>query len=224
MFFSDNGCSGELGLFGMNWHQNKSTNYHQWRKAGGWSISQGQCWAAYSNTPLRKYKQYVHEGGIASPFIAHWPKGITEGGRIVSEQIFHLVDIMPTLCDVAGAEYPDEFQGRSVIPAAGISMAPYFNGTIDEPEERTLYWQHLDHSAVRQGNWKLVTLNDRSPSAWELYDLSHDRSETANVAEEHPEVARRLQASWRAWAAEVNALPFPEERGDARPNRPPETQ
>ena len=223
MFFSDNGCSGELGLFGMNWHQNKRSNYNQWRKASGWSISQGQCWATYSNTPLRKYKQYVHEGGIASPFIAHWPQGITDAGRIVSDQVFHLVDIMPTLCELAGTEYPAEFRGHPITPTPGISMAPYWRGSIDEPEERTLYWQHLDHSAVRQGNWKLVTLNDRDTIDWELYDLSLDRSETDNVIEEHPEVARTLKGKWRAWAAEVDVLPFPEERGDAEPNRAPQT-
>jgi arylsulfatase len=221
MFFSDNGCSGELGLFGMNWHQNKSSNYDQWRKASGWSISQGQCWATYSNTPLRKYKQYVHEGGIASPFIAHWPEGITEGGRIVRDQAFHLVDIMPTLCDLAGTEYPDEYQGRRITPSPGISMVPYWKGTAGQPEERTLYWQHLDHSAVRHGNWKLVTLNDRDAVDWELYDLSEDRSETNNAVDQYPEVARRLQAKWRVWAEEVNALPFPEQRGDGEPNRPP---
>ncbi len=110
MFFSGNGCSGELGLFGMNWGQHTRANYAQWRKASGWSVSQGQCWASYSNTPLRKYKQYVHEGGIALPFIAHWPKSIARRGQIVSDQVFHLVDIMPTLCELAGTQYPKEYQ------------------------------------------------------------------------------------------------------------------
>jgi len=224
LFFSDNGCSGELGLFGMNWHRNKSTNYQQWRKKSGWSISQGQCWATYSNTPFRKYKQYVHEGGIASPFIAHWPRGITEGGRIVSDQLFHVLDIMPTLCELAGVEYPTEFQGRSITPTPGISMIPYWSDYVDDPPERTLYWQHLDHSAVRQGNWKLVTLNDRSTTSWELYDLSLDRSETGNVIGEHLDVARMLKDKWRAWAAEANVFPFPEERGDAKPNRAPQAR
>lgn len=222
MFFSDNGCSGELGLFGMNWHQNKSTNYDEWRKKSGWSISQGQCWATYSNTPLRKHKQYVHEGGIASPFIAHWPEGITDAGRIVSDQAFHLIDIMPTLCELAGTQYPNEYQGRQVTPTPGISMLPYWKGSVDQPEERTLFWQHMNHSAVRQGDWKLVTLNDRNSADWELYDLSEDRSETDNLIADHPELARRLEAKWRTWANDVNALPFPEDRGDPKPNRAPQ--
>jgi arylsulfatase len=224
MFFSDNGCSGELGLFGMNWEQYKRTNYAEWRKTGGWSISQGQCWAAYSNTPLRKYKQYVHEGGIASPFIAHWPRGITRGGRIVSNQVFHLVDIMPTLCELAGAQYPEAYQGRPVTPTPGMSMVPYWEGRVGQPEKRTLYWQHMNHAAVRDGDWKLVTLNDRDPSGWELYDLSDDRSETENAIAQHPEVARELAAKWRAWAEDVNALPFPEQRGKPDRNPPPDAR
>ncbi|MCP5109423.1 MAG: sulfatase-like hydrolase/transferase, partial [bacterium] len=91
LFFSDNGCSGELGHFGTNWGKHTRANYHQWRKKGGWSISQGQCWAAYSNTPLRKYKKFVHEGGIASPMIAHWPAGIQQPGRIC-RQMSHLIE------------------------------------------------------------------------------------------------------------------------------------
>ncbi len=212
MFFSDNGCSGETGLFGLNWHKYKRANYQKWRKLGGWSISQGQCWAAYSNTPQRKYKQYVHEGGIASPFIAHWPKGIPHRGRIVNNQIFHLVDIMPTLCEIAGVSYPQEYKGRKVIPTPGISMMPYWKGQVDHPEKRTLYWQHLNHSAIRDGNWKLVTLNDRDKSEWKLYDLSEDRSETDNVIHSHPDIAQKLKDKWLDWAKNVNVLPFPEER------------
>ena len=212
MFFSDNGCSGELGLFGMNWHKHSKASYRQWRKLGGWSISQGQCWATYSNTPLRKYKQYVHEGGIASPFIAHWPKGIGKRGRIVNNQTFHLVDIMPTLCEIAGASYPKEYGGKRVTPTPGINMAPYWEDRVEHPEKRTLYWQHLNHSAVRDGDWKLVTLNDRDRSRWELYNLSEDRSETDNVIAGNPEIAQDLKHKWRVWAEDVNVLPFPEER------------
>ncbi len=224
IFFSDNGCSGELGLFGMNWQKYKRANYAEWRKAGGWSISQGQCWAAYSNTPLRKYKQYVHEGGIASPFIAHWPQGIPQGGRIVSNQVFHLTDIMPTLCELAGTEYPDEYKGRRITPTFGISMVPYWKGKVDKPEKRTLYWQHMNHSAVRDGDWKLVTLNDRDSSAWELYDLSEDRSETENVIAQHPDVVQKLTAKWRNWSEDANVLPFPEKRAKPAQNRPPDTR
>lgn len=212
MFFSDNGCSGELGLYGMNWPDYKRSNYSEWRNEGGWSIAQGQCWANYSNTPFRKYKQYVHEGGISSPFVVHWPAAIKSGGKIVGDQSFHLVDIMPTLCDLAEAEYPSSHKGKTVKPAAGLSMVPYWKGQVADPESRTLYWQHLNHSAVHDGDWKLVSLDDRDSKRWELYDLTSDRSETHDVAIDHPEKVAQLKKKWNAWAEESNVFPFPESR------------
>ena len=224
MFFSDNGCSGELDLFGMNWPEHTRSNYSQWRTAGGWSISQGQCWAHLSNTPLRKYKQYVHEGGIASPFVVHWPDGIERTNEIEDEETFHLIDVMPTICELTGAEYPKEHNGRAINPAPGTSMVPYWQGDVRAPNARTLFWQHLNHSAVRRGDWKLVTLDDRDTDSWELYDLSADRSETENVIGEHPRIAEELRTAWQAWAAELNVVPFPETRGDSHPNRIPVPQ
>ena len=215
LFFSDNGCSGELGPFGMNWRKYAAANYAKWRKAGGWSISQGQCWASYSNTPLRKYKIFVHEGGIASPFIAHWPAGIKKQGRTFGDQMFHLIDVMPTLCELAGAKYPETFEGRKITPAQGISMVPFLTGAgaDAEPGQRTLYWQHENHAAIREGDWKLVTLNDRDEKAWELYNLADDRSESQDLVKERPAIAERLAKEWRRWAEEVHAIPFPEKRG-----------
>lgn len=221
MFFSDNGCSGELDLFGMNWPEHTRANYAQWRDKGGWSVSQGQCWAHLSNTPLRKYKQYVHEGGVSSPFVVHWPEGIQRKNAIDDRQAFHLIDVTPTVCDLTGAEYPAEHNGRKIKPAPGISMVPYWKDQVAEPEARTLYWQHLNHSAVRRGDWKLVTLDDRDPGSWELYDFTNDRSETENVIGEHPQVANQLRAAWREWAEDSNVLPFPETRGESQPNRIP---
>ncbi|MCK5171741.1 MAG: hypothetical protein KAR47_00005, partial [Planctomycetes bacterium] len=138
--------------------------------------------------------------------------GISGRGQIVGDQIFHLVDIMPTLCEIAGAEYPNEYKGRKITLSPGISMVPYWKGNVDRPENRTLYWQHLNHSAIREGDWKLVTLNDRDRSRWELYDLSGDRSETNDVITDNPEIAQRLKDKWHKWAEDVSALPFPEDR------------
>ena len=228
LFFSDNGCSGEMGEFGLNWGKHTSANYPQWRKAGGWSVSQGQCWASYSNAPLRKYKKFVHEGGIASPFIAHWPAGIRAAGRIVNGQAFHLIDVMPTLCELAGATYPKEHEGRQITPARGTSMVPFLTRADAPARPRTLYWQHENHAAIREGDWKLVTVNDRDEAAWELYDLREDRGESEDLIRQHPDVAERLRKKWRQWAERANVLPFPEERGPAKgvpwPPRPwPET-
>jgi arylsulfatase len=212
LFFSDNGCSGELDHFGMNWGDYTSGNYRQWRKRGGWSISQGQCWAAYSNTPFRKYKKFVHEGGIASPLIVHWPAKIRRPGSIVRRQMFHLIDVMPTLCEVASAKYPETYRGRKITPAQGISMLPMITGGDADVEPRTLYWQHENHAAVREGNWKLVTSNDRDPEAWELYHLTGDRSESDDLCTQQPDVVRRLKSKWRRWAEQANVVPFPEQR------------
>ena len=222
MFFSDNGCSGETGHFGMNWGKYRSDNYQQWRKASGWSISQGECWASYSNTPFRKYKRFVHEGGIASPFIAHWPAGIaSRGGR--STAAHHLIDIMPTLCELSGATYPTKLDGRDIKPAAGISLVPTFTDPAAKSADRALFWQHENHAAIRRGDWKLVTVMDRDDKAWELYNLSTDRSETDNQIDTHPQVAADLLKQWKAWAARSNVVPFIEQRGTKpEPNRMPQ--
>ena len=216
LFFADNGCSGELGPFGMNWRKYRRANYKQWRKKGGWSISQGQCWASYSNTPLRKYKIFVHEGGTASPFIAHWPAGIGKPGRICGRQIFHLIDVMPTLCDVGGAKYPQTYEGRKITPAQGISMVPFLAGAETEVRARTLYWQHETKAAIREGDWKLVSAYDRDEKAWELYNLAGDRSESQDLIKQHPEIAERLRKKWGRWAEQANVLPYPEKRGRSR--------
>ncbi|MGC6466101.1 MAG: sulfatase-like hydrolase/transferase [Akkermansiaceae bacterium] len=213
LFLSDNGCSGELGLFGMNWGKHREENYGTWKRKSGWSISQGQCWAAFSNTPFRKYKKFTHEGGIATPLIAHWPEGIKNSGRIETRQIGHLIDIMPTLIDVADVKYPKNLKGHTIPPMEGVSLLPLIRSPNAEPvSNRTIYWQHETHAAIRDGDWKLVADNDRSPEGWQLYDLSRDRSETDDLAALHPEKATTLYRKWEAWAKRVNAIPFPEDR------------
>lgn len=213
LFLSDNGCSGELGLFGMNWGKYRSDNYQTWKRKSGWSISQGQCWAAFSNTPFRKYKKFAHEGGIATPFIAHWPAGIERPGRIESNQAFHLIDIMPTLIEIADAKYPELKEGQAIPPMEGVSLLSSIRGTeTPPPADRALYWQHETHAAIREGDWKLVTDNDRSANGWELYDLSRDRSETEDLAGQQPDRVASLYRKWKAWAERINAIPFPELR------------
>jgi arylsulfatase len=196
----------------MNWDNYKIANYQSWKRKSGWSISQVQAWASFSNTPFKKYKKFVHEGGITSPFVAHWPKGIEKPGRIVSSQYFHLIDIMPTLCDLAGAAYPKKYKEKEITPVEGISMSPWFTSTKAEQRERPVFWQHENHSAVRLGEWKLVTLNDRDEKQWALFNLKNDRSESENLVKSKPEIAAKLKKLWKSWANRVNALPFPEKR------------
>ena len=215
LFLSDNGCSGETGDFGMNWGSYLQSNYSSWKKKSGWSISQGACWAAYSNAPFRMYKKFVHEGGIATPLIAHWPKGIANPGRIESEAVVHLVDIFPTLLELSGAAHPTKRNGQPVKSLVGQSFARHLKSSDAATNSRTLYWQHENNSAIRDGDWKLVTFNDRRDDSWELYRIggeNPDRGETRNLASEHPDKAAELKAKWSAWGQSVNALPFPEQR------------
>ena len=124
----------------------------------------------------------------------------------------HLIDIMPTLCELAGATYPTTYRGRKITPTPGLSMAAFLTRADAPIVPRTLYWQHENHAAVRQGDWKLVTSNDRHEEAWELYDLSQDRSESENLLRQRPAIAERLRKSWRQWAQQASVLPFPERR------------
>ncbi|MHC4433322.1 MAG: sulfatase-like hydrolase/transferase, partial [Planctomycetota bacterium] len=144
-------------------------------------IAYGKPWANASNTPFRLYKHWVHEGGISTPLIAHWPAQIRSHGKL-RHQPGHLIDIMATCVDVAGAMYPSVYNGNRITPREGKSLVPAFG---NKPIEReAIYWEHEGNRAVRQGKWKLVS---RHPGGWELYDLEADRTELNNLAGEHPQ-------------------------------------
>jgi len=165
--------------------------------------SYGVGWANASNTPFRLYKHWVHEGGIATPLIAYWPEVITAGGRLVRAP-GHVIDLMATVVDVAGAEYPSERDGHPVIPAEGVSLRPLFEGRpLARPD--ALYWEHEGNRAVRRGAWKAVA---QYGAGWELYDVERDRTETVDLAGEHPGVLRELVRRWEAWAARVGVVPW----------------
>jgi arylsulfatase A-like enzyme len=158
----------------------------------------GQNWATLANTPLRSYKHFTHEGGISSPFVVHWPNGISADRRGKLEgQPAHLIDIMPTVVQLAGAKYPEQFQGNAILPMEGVSLLPAFEG---QPLSRTqpIFWEHEGNKAVRDGRWKLVQ-KWRGP--WELYDLEADRTEQHDLIAENAEIAGRLEKAWNDWAA-----------------------
>jgi arylsulfatase len=165
--------------------------------------SYGLPWANASNTPFRLYKHWVHEGGIATPLIAFWPAVIRKGGGLTHEP-GHLIDLMATCLDAAGAEYPKTIKGREVTPLEGRSLVPVFR-TGKREGHPELYWEHEGNRAVRQGKWKLVA---RHQGPWELYDLEADRTEMKNLAPREPGKVAELAAQWDRWARKVGVQPW----------------
>ncbi|MCA9063141.1 MAG: arylsulfatase [Planctomycetaceae bacterium] len=166
-------------------------------------IAYGRGWANVSNTPFREYKHWVHEGGISTPLIAHWPKGIDRPGRL-ERQPGHLIDIMATCVDLGQADYPADVDGHTITPLEGRSLKAAFDG--GEIERDAIYWEHEGNRAVRQGKWKLVAKDANGP--WELYDIDRDRSEMHNLAAAEPERVQQLSRKWQQWAERSQVLPL----------------
>jgi arylsulfatase A-like enzyme len=202
MFFADNGGCAEEQRAGTQQHyiaypQKRGVKVEVGNRPGLMPggeetfASYGLPWANASNTPFRLYKHWVHEGGIASPFVAHWPKGIPGRDKMTSQPA-HLIDILPTCAELAGAVAPP-VEGRSLVPG-------FRGGTIRRTE--ALYWEHEGNRAVRDGKWKLVS---KHPGNWELYDIDADRCELNDVAAREPERASQMAGLWQKWAGRVGA-------------------
>jgi arylsulfatase len=165
--------------------------------------SYGPEWAHASNTPFRLYKHFVHEGGISSPLIIHWPK-VVKAKNTFTDQPGHLIDIMATCVDIAGATYPAEFKGEKITPLEGQSLKPVFEGKKRQGHE-AIYWEHEGNQAIRMGQWKLVK---RHGTEWELYDIDNDRTELNNLATKETARVEMMSAKWDAWAKRANVLPW----------------
>jgi len=194
LFMSDNGGNFEGGLEG---------------KIGGnppggpdSAVYCGESWATLENTPFRRYKHFEHEGGISTPLIVHWPDGIKAKNEL-RKQPSHLIDIMATCVELAGAQYPTNFDGHTIHPMAGRSLVPAF---ANQPIQRdAIYWEHEGNAAVLQGDWKLVRFQWNG--GWELYNLKADRTEQHDLSAQEPERVKQLSALWNAWAKQNNVLP-----------------
>ena len=162
-------------------------------------VGYGENWANVSNTPFREYKHWVHEGGIATPLIAHWPKGIAKKNSFASEPS-HLIDIMATCLDLSKATYPS-----TKIPVEGASLAPILSGGAIN-RGKPIYFEHEGNRAVRDGEWKLVAKGTNGP--WELYNIPADRTEQHNLAEKHPDRTAKMAAQYEQWAKERGIVPF----------------
>jgi arylsulfatase A-like enzyme len=197
LFLSDNGANAESGPDGrFNGDPPGGPNSN---------LYLGMNWAAVGNTPFRRFKHFTDEGGIAAPFIVHWPRGIPVNRRNALErQPAHVIDLMPTIIDITGATYPREFKGQTIQPMEGVSLRAAFAG---QSLRRTqpLFWEHEGNRAIRSGNWKLVS---RYPGDWELYDLAADRVERNDLAARHPDIVKNLATQWNVWAERAHVDPW----------------
>lgn len=195
LFLSDNGASAEIMVRG------DGHDPHAACGTGATFTCIGPGWSSLANTPFRRHKTWVHEGGIATPLIAHWPKGIPARGE-VRHTPGHVIDVVPTVLEMANAQKPAELHGKKVPPSPGKSLVPAFakDGTVTHD---SLWWLHEGNRAIRVGDWKLVAAKG---DPWELYDLASDRSETNNLASSKPEKAKELAALWEKQTAEFAEL------------------
>lgn len=194
-FASDNGASAEIMVRGDGHDPEAAPG------SAGSFLCLGPGWSSAANTPFRRHKTWVHEGGIATPLIVHWPAGIQSRGEL-RDAPGHLIDILPTVLEVAGGEHPAIWEGERVPKAPGHSLVPVF------VEDRSvlhseLWWLHDGHRALRAGDWKLVA---EKGGAWELYDLSRDRGESTNLAEVHPQRVQELEKRWVRLTEDFRAL------------------
>lgn len=204
IFLNDNGACAEFSELGSGPKEQLETKE-------GYILSYGKAWANASNTPYREYKHWLHEGGIATPFIVHWPDGISkeQRGNIINEYGF-LPDIMATCLDLAEMDYPKEYNGNKIIPTSGKSLRPLFTENKRIHEE-PIFWEHEGNKAVRFGKFKLVQKwSADKKDNWELYDMVSDRTETNNIISENKEKANELIGYYNTWASKNNVRDWEE--------------
>jgi arylsulfatase len=194
-FLSDNGASAEQIIRGDGHNPALPPG------SAGTFLSIGPGWSSVANTPFRLHKSWVHEGGISTPLIVHWPDGIAARGE-VRTNTGHLIDLTPTILELAGAEASKTVHGQSVPPPPGRSLVPAFarDGSVGHDY---FWWFHDGNRAIRMGDWKLVADHAKP---FELYDMRADRSETHNLAATHPEKVKELESAWTAHMKEFRAV------------------
>ncbi len=195
MFASDNGASAEIMV---------RNGGHDPQASPGSSATYlclGPGFSSACNTPHRRHKTWVHEGGISTPLIAHWPAGIIAKGELRTTPA-HMIDIVPTVLALAGIEKPKQWNGEAIPTAPGHSLVPAF--AKDETIARdSLWWLHEGNRAIRVGDYKLAAAEG---DPWELYNLKTDRAEQNNLAGKMPEKVRELEAVWQKQADSFTEL------------------
>ena len=194
LFMSDNGGNAESGPSGRfeGEHPGSADS----------TVYLGMNWATLANTPFRRYKHFTHEGGIATPLIAHWPKGIPQArnGKL-NAQPGHLIDVLPTVLAATGVSYPATIRGLKATPLEGTSLVPGFSGKT-LARRHPIFFMHEGNRAVREGKWKLVS---KYLDEWELFDMEAGRTELHNLAAQQPAIAQRLASAWDVWAARTHS-------------------
>ncbi|MEZ6125079.1 MAG: arylsulfatase [Planctomycetaceae bacterium] len=188
-FLSDNGASAEIMVRGDG-HDPMATP-----GSAATHLCLGPGWSTVCNTPFRRHKTWVHEGGIATPLIVHWPNRLRQGNQI-RHQTGHVIDLVPTILDVCGVQKPNMWKDVAVPEAPGTSLLPVLENRETQPHA-PLWWFHDGHRAVRDGDWKLVSSKN---DPWELYNLAKDRAEQKNLAKAQPDRVRQLEAIWDQYA------------------------
>lgn len=160
-------------------------------------------WANVSNTPFRLFKSWIHEGGISTPFIVHWPKMITQPA--VNHSPMYITDITATCIDAAGAAYPVEYEGRQITPIEGESFMPIIHGG-EWTRQKPIFWEHEGNRAVRMGEWKLVAEHN---APWELFNMTEDRTELNDLVAGERDRAQRMTRLYEEWAERCQVAPWP---------------
>jgi arylsulfatase len=203
-FASDNGASAEIMVRGGGHDPGAEPG------SAATHLCLGPGFSSACNTPHRRHKTWVHEGGISTPLVVHWPAGFTAKNEL-RHAPSHLIDIAPTVLEVAGVQKPAEWQGSPIPPAPGKSLLPLFHQETSLSRE-SLWWLHEGNKAIRSGDWKLVAAKGE---AWELYDLRSDRAEQHNLASRMPEKVRELEAEWNRQTLSFEQLADPQLKANA---------
>jgi arylsulfatase len=196
-FLSDNGADATLLVRGEG--HDRAAEPGSWRSF----LCLGPGWASAANAPFRRHKVWVHEGGISTPLIVHWPAGVSARGEL-RHDVGHVIDFVPTILDLAGGRAPKTRAGLAVPPLPGRSLVPALarDGAV---ERERLYFHHEGNRALRMGDWKLVSARE-DQDVWELFDLSNDRCEQKNLAADQPDRVRAMETRWKNLDAEFRRL------------------
>ncbi len=195
LFASDNGASAEIMV--------RDGGHDQQAAMGSAAtyLCLGPGFSNAANTPHRRHKTWVHEGGISTPLIAHWPAGISAKGELRRTPA-HVIDVVPTVLELAGVTKPTDWKGQAIPAAPGKSLVAALKSdvTVARP---SLWWLHEENKAIRVGDFKLVAAKG---DAWALYDLSTDRAEQFDLSAKMPEKAKELADLWQKQTDEHVAL------------------